>query len=85
VAITRCTHEIALYTDNVEDLQEKVKREQYKFSTVDVDFEGISSITENKNTEHRRKFDIGKIYLEFVEQVKTLEIMEKKTKTIEKE
>lgn len=35
VAITRCKNEIAVYTDNAEELREKVKHEQIKISTLD--------------------------------------------------
>jgi ATP-dependent exoDNAse (exonuclease V) alpha subunit len=35
VAITRCKNEVAVYTDDVEKLQRKVKEEQMKYSTLD--------------------------------------------------
>jgi ATP-dependent exoDNAse (exonuclease V) alpha subunit len=62
VAITRCTHEIALYTDDAAELQEKVKREQFKYSTVDVDFDGAKYIEKQQET-RRKLFDFNNIDL----------------------
>ncbi|MCL1946371.1 MAG: ATP-dependent RecD-like DNA helicase [Chitinivibrionia bacterium] len=58
VAITRCTHEIALYTDDANILQEKVKQEQEKYSTVDKDFNGKVSLSENEVEKKREKYPI---------------------------
>jgi len=60
VAITRCTHEIALYTDDASELQEKVKREQFKYSTVDVKFEGAKYIEAQQET-RKKHFDFRNI------------------------
>jgi hypothetical protein len=68
-------------------LQEKVKREQFKYSTVDVDFEGIDGV-EVKNK--RNTVNIDKIDLSFespsaptAEPVE-MKIKEKEEKTPEK-
>jgi ATP-dependent exoDNAse (exonuclease V) alpha subunit len=82
VAITRCTHEIALYTDDVNELQEKVKEEQYKYSTVDLDFYKVENMLKADNVEKKKIFDINSIDMEFdTEKEKTTE----KVETIEKE
>jgi ATP-dependent exoDNAse (exonuclease V) alpha subunit len=78
VAITRCTHEIALYTDDANELQEKVKQEQYKYSTVDVFNGGIGNI-EQDNVNKEKTFDMDSIDLK-IEPEKTTEKRESITK-----
>jgi len=80
VAITRCTHEIALYTDNVEDLQEKVKREQFKFSTVDKDFfkDFEKYISDKPNDALQKKYNVNDIDVSFgTDKKQTTENIEK--------
>jgi ATP-dependent exoDNAse (exonuclease V) alpha subunit len=84
VAITRCTHEIALYTDNATDLAEKTKREQFKYSTVGVDFmDMVDEILPEKNQpqidlEDKRFFDIGKIKFGYDTETKNKEVSQEK-------
>jgi conjugative relaxase-like TrwC/TraI family protein len=39
VAVTRCKYDIAIYTDDIEKLQKKARREQEKYSTIDDNLE----------------------------------------------
>jgi len=54
VAITRCKEEVAVYTDDIDALKEKVKQEQQKISTLDYDTEKSKKI---------KKFQFSNLFL----------------------
>jgi len=55
VAITRCKHDVAVYTDNTENLQKKAAKEQEKISTIDEEFEEEYEKTYKKHRETLQK------------------------------
>jgi len=62
VAITRCKRDVAIYTDNAENLQKKAAKEQEKFSTMDEEFEEEYKKTYKKYREtlQTRKLELSR-------------------------